>query len=207
MNLLPEALRDAFGPALLQSARAAYDSPGRHYHTWAHIDACLRHAAPLRLDDPFTVYAALLFHDAVYVAGAKDNEARSAQLAAAQLRAHGAVTEAQVARVEHLILLTASHGALPAHAPRDDQLLIDIDLAILAAPAPVYAIYAAQVREEWVPGVVTAAQYASGRAHFLRGMLAAPRLFHSHEFAAGEPAARENIRAELMGLAAPPGAA
>jgi len=194
---IPPEIAAALGEPLLDAAQAAYASPGRHYHTWTHIEACLREAARLRFDDALAVYAALLFHDAVYVAGAKDNEARSARMAAGELRSRAIVTPARIARVESLILLTASHGALPAQAPRDDKLLIDIDLSILAAAPADYASYAARVRDEWVPGVVSAAQYAIGRAAFLRGMLAAPRVFHSEEFSARESAARENIAHEL----------
>lgn len=199
---IPPEIASALGKPLLDAAQAAYGSPGRYYHTWAHIEACLRQASQLRFDDAFAVYAALLFHDAVYVAGAKDNEARSARMAATELRARTAATPAQIARVEHLILLTASHGALSAQAPRDDKLLIDIDLSILAAIPADYTNYAVQVRDEWVPGVVTAPQYARGRAAFLRGMLAAPCVFHSDEFAAREAAARGNITQELASLEA-----
>lgn len=197
---IPPEIASALGKPLLDAAQAAYASPGRHYHTWTHIEACLREAAQLHFDDALAVYAALLFHDAIYVAGAKDNEARSAQMAAGELRSRAAITPARIARVEHLILLTASHGTLPAQAPRDDKLLIDIDLSILAATPAGYANYAAQVRDEWVPGVVTARQYAAGRAAFLRGMLAAPRVFHSGEFSARESAARDNIAGELRTL-------
>ncbi|HEY4373780.1 MAG TPA: hypothetical protein VGN52_17770 [Burkholderiales bacterium] len=197
-NLLPPEIRDALGAAVIDAARDAYDSPGRHYHTWPHIEACLNEARGLRFDDAAVVYAALLFHDAVYVAGAKDNEAQSARLAARQLQ--GRLAAVRIARVEHLIRLTASHDALPAEAPRDDQLLVDIDLSILAAAPAAYARYAQEVRKEWVPAVVSAAQYAQGRAAFLRKVLAAPRIFHSREFAAREPAARANIAHELTAL-------
>jgi predicted metal-dependent HD superfamily phosphohydrolase len=196
---LPSDMHALLGDAMA-IARTAYDSPGRHYHTWAHIEACLREAASLRFDDPLAVHAALLFHDAIYVAGARDNEAQSARLAAASLQGHASFDTARIARVEHLILLTASHGALPADAPDDDKRLIDIDLSILAAPPAVYRQYAQDVRLEWVPRVVSEAQYAQGRAAFLRGVLAAPRIFHSAEFAAREGAARTNIAQELAAL-------
>ncbi|MDB5806091.1 MAG: hypothetical protein JWN73_3413 [Betaproteobacteria bacterium] len=197
---LPPDVHAALGGALVEAARAAYASPGRHYHTWTHIEACLREAGSLAFDDAPVVYAALLFHDAVYVVGAKDNEARSAALAAARLQGNAIFDAARIARVEHLILLTASHGALPADAPDDDKKLIDIDLSILAAPAEVYQRYARDVRREWVPQVVSPEQYARGRAAFLRGMLAAPRIFHSDDFAARETAARGNIGRELAAL-------
>jgi predicted metal-dependent HD superfamily phosphohydrolase len=199
---MPSDIATALGVPLLGAVQSAYASAGRHYHTWSHIEACLREAAGLRFDDRFAVYTALLFHDAVYVAGAKDNEARSAAMAAAQLREHTAATAAQIARIEQLILLTASHGALAGEAPGDDKLLVDIDLSILAASRERYDLYAAQVRDEWVPGVVTASQYAGGRAAFLRGMLQAPRVFHSTGFAPREAAARANIERELKALGA-----
>lgn len=197
---LPPDVYAALGAAVVEAARAAYDSPGRHYHTWTHIEACLREAAELTFDDALAVYAALLFHDAIYVAGAKDNEARSADLAAAQLQRCALFDGARIARVEHLILLTASHGALPVDAPEDDKKLIDIDLSILAAPAETYALYARNVRSEWVPQVVNEEQYAQGRAAFLDSVLAAPRIFHSAGFAAREAAARANIERELAAL-------
>lgn len=199
MAALPPDLAALFAP-LLDGLQRAYRSPGRSYHTWTHIEACLREAAGLRFDDAQAVYAALLYHDAVYVPGAKDNEARSAALAARELATRPGFTPQRIARVEHLILLTASHAGLASDPPRDDALLVDIDLSILAAPARDYARYAAQVREEWVPGVVNVAQYAAGRGQFLRGMLAAPRIFHSAEFAPREAAARANIEAEASGL-------
>lgn len=197
---LPPDVHAALGKAVVKAARAAYASPGRHYHTWAHIEACLRQAGKLAFDDAPAVYAALLFHDAIYVAGAKDNEARSAALAAAQLQGSTLFDAARIARVEHLILLTASHGALPANAPDDDKKLIDIDLSILAAPAEAYQRYTQEVHREWVPQVVSEEQYARGRAAFLRGMLAAPRIFHSVDFASRETAARGNIERELAAL-------
>jgi predicted metal-dependent HD superfamily phosphohydrolase len=199
MGALPTDLAALFAP-VLDGLRRAYQSPKRSYHTWTHIEACLREAAELRFDDAQAVYAALLYHDAVYVPGAKDNEARCAALAARELAPLPGFTPPRVARVEHLIMLTASHAGLAPDAPRDDTLLVDIDLSILAAPLQNYARYAAQVREEWVPHVVNAAQYASGRAKFLRGMLAGPRIFYSTEYAPREAAARANIEAEVSDL-------
>jgi predicted metal-dependent HD superfamily phosphohydrolase len=199
---LPPDLAALFAP-LMDGLRRAYESPGRSYHTWAHIEACLREAAGLRFDDARAVYAALLYHDAVYVPGAKGNEALSAELAVRELGSLPGFTPQRIARVQHLIMLTASHAGLAADAPRDDALLVDIDLSILAAPADAYARYAAQVREECVPGVVSAALYANGRAAFLRGMLAAPRVFHSPEFASREAQAHANMESEVLELEKP----
>ena len=68
---------------------SAYSEPHRHYHTTAHIDACL---AELDLagdlaSDRGEVEVALWFHDAIYRSWRHDNEQRSADLAAETLRA------------------------------------------------------------------------------------------------------------------------
>src|SRR5258706_16295203 len=65
----------------LERAHSAYQSPGRHYHTWEHVLACVEHLRSMSCESPRTVFLALLFHDAVYVAGASDNEEQSARLA------------------------------------------------------------------------------------------------------------------------------
>ena len=55
-------------------AREAYRSPGRHYHTWAHVEDCVEKLRAMPVDEPRRVFLALVFHDAVYVPGRKDNE-------------------------------------------------------------------------------------------------------------------------------------
>ncbi|MBE8228829.1 hypothetical protein IQA72_17620, partial [Leptospira borgpetersenii serovar Ballum] len=98
---------------------------------------------------PAEVYLAVLYHDAIYEAGRKDNEARSAALALQAIAQAPELAGVDTARVEQLILLTARHGALG----RDDvdaeaALFLDCDMAILAAPEPVFAAYDRGVAEE-----------------------------------------------------------
>ena len=70
--------------------RRAHEVPeGRAYHTWSHIQAFSRHFQTVAegpgWEHPVEAFMAIAFHDAVYVPGAKDNEARSAALATATL--------------------------------------------------------------------------------------------------------------------------
>ena len=217
---LPTALQTQGDAQLWRSIEALHATPPRAYHSWQHIQACLNAANTFTFDDPVSVYLAILFHDCIYIAGARDNEARSAETLQntpfkAQIspttgsrttprNALQASTEAEKAtffdalnRAVRMIHATANHSALPANASRDEKLMIDIDLGILATPPDVYNRYATQVHQEWVPAVVTAEQYQQGRAAFLRGMLTSKKIFHSKEFAASEEVARGNLAREL----------
>jgi predicted metal-dependent HD superfamily phosphohydrolase len=205
VELLPAELRTMGDASLWRSIEAGYATPPRAYHSFAHIEACLKAAQPLAFDNVIAVTLAIVFHDIVYIAGRKDNETESARfmhatlapyVRAAAAPAQRALTQA-LPHAARMIEATANHLALPADAPQDDKRMLDIDLGILATPPNVYARYAQQVRAEWVPAVVTDAQFNAGRAAFLRQMLAAPRLFHSAEFASSEAPARENMRQEL----------
>ena len=81
MSLISEPIRDELV--------RAYTAPDRHYHDLAHIEAMLASARAYHgaLSDPAAVAAAIWFHDAVYDTRRHDNEAKSAELAAARLAA------------------------------------------------------------------------------------------------------------------------
>jgi predicted metal-dependent HD superfamily phosphohydrolase len=180
---------------LLVRTRARYR--GRAYHSWSHVRACLDAFAPDAFERPAEVWAAILCHDAVYSAGASDNEARSAVLARAEL----AGLALDLDRVAEPIRLTARHGNLPpADVPDVDAgRFLDIDTSVLGAPPPVYDAYARGVRQEYarVPQLV----YAVGRARFLQRVLASERIFFTEDFHARLDArARENIGRELRAL-------
>ncbi len=124
---------------------------------------------------PAEVYLAVLYHDAIYVAGRKDNEARSAALALQAIARAPELAGVDAARVEQLILLTARHGDLgPDDVDAEAALFLDCDMAILAAPEPVFAAYDRGVAEEYkgscrasctAPGVAVPAGAAAGAAH------------------------------------------
>lgn len=140
------------GHGLMNRLLAAYGEPQRKYHTLQHLGECLSLFERCRqlAQHPAEVEMALWFHDAVYDIRGKDNEARSAAWAQAELKAAGVAAEV-VDRVAGHIMATC-HAALPEGA--DQQLLVDIDLAILGAPGARFIEYEGQVRAEyeWVPG-------------------------------------------------------
>lgn len=176
---------------------ARWSEPQRHYHALAHLEACLAGLDTHRAlsTDPAAVEAALWFHDAIYDPRAADNEARSATLAAAVLRA-ARVAEATVAKIENLVLATRAHES--GEDP-DTALLLDLDLAILGATPADYQAYAAAIRREyaWVPE----ADYRRKRAAVLARFLSRPRLYLTAPFfGRHEAAARINLAAEITAL-------
>ena len=166
----------ALAPALVELLAGAYAEPQRAYHTAAHIAEVLGWfdvvADDVGWEDPSAVYAAIVFHDAIYVPGAKDNEARSAAWCLA---------EGFSDRGAQLIELTARHGGLaPGDVDDEAARFLDCDMAILAADLAAFAEYDRQIAFEYQH--VPAEAYRTGRRAFLAGVLAKPRIFLSEYF-------------------------
>ena len=176
-----------------------YTEPHRRYHTLHHvvdvleqIDALL--AAGERIDDADAVELAAWFHDAVYVPGAADNEARSAHLATEALTCMG-LDSSRVDRVAALVLATARH----APDSRDAALLCDADLAVLGRERSGYLQYARQIRAEW--SHLDDAEYRRGRTAVLRGFLERPLPYHTASMRRQRGAqVAENLRDEIARL-------
>lgn len=161
------------------------------HHTLQHLSECIAHfesAIDLAIH-PGEVEVALWFHDAIYELKAKDNELRSAEWASRELSKAGASAE-QVQRVHALIMATC-HTATPIEL--DQQLLVDIDLAILGADPARFAEYDRQVRAEysWAPGFI----YRMKRKEVLKGFLNRPTIYSTSHFRERhEQNARTNLR-------------
>lgn len=190
----------------IDAARRAYRSPGRVYHTWNHILACLVEFKALNFERPRAVFLAILFHDAIYIPGHKDNEAQSAQLARMALSGTDGLPEAEVAAIERMILLTAAHQSHGGKLTPDEAKFLDIDLAILGKPWPAYEEYMNGIRKEYTPGVVPAAAYRAGRIAYLQRLSRSPSIFVTGERESmwGEQA-RANISREAGMLKAEQG--
>jgi predicted metal-dependent HD superfamily phosphohydrolase len=185
---------------LFERVRSAYDSPGRAYRAWPHIVACLKEFRQMTFDHPRAVLLALLFHDAIYVAGRKDNEAKSAELADHTLAELSDVAKSEREEISAMILLTASHHAI-GNPSRDAMTMLDIDLSILGAEWPTYEAYAAGVRREFCPAVVSDFKFNIGRLKFLRSMQQQTNIFLTDEMRSRrEQTAKENIAREIRQL-------
>lgn len=174
----------------------AYAEPQRHYHTLQHLRECLAQADEIErlAERPGEVLIALWFHDAVYDTHARGNEQRSADWAREVVTRAGS---AEIAERVHRLVMATEHHAVPD--TRDAQVLVDVDLSILAAEGERFREYARQVREEYrhVPEFI----YRRKRHQVLKGFLARPRLFSTEAYRERlEGRARENLHESVAEL-------
>ncbi|HJY78040.1 MAG TPA: hypothetical protein VKE95_15495 [Burkholderiales bacterium] len=200
VSSLPESWTRGCGPRVFAAAREAYGSAGRFYHTWDHVLDCVEKLGHFP-EAGRASFLALLFHDAVYVAGRKDNEARSAALAIEVLRRDARVEAGELQAVERMILATRDHRLAPGEHDAAVALVLDVDMSVLGAAPQTYRRYAEGVRAEYVPAAASATQFAAGRMAFLSRLLGPEPVFHTAQgFARWERAARENVARELAEL-------
>jgi predicted metal-dependent HD superfamily phosphohydrolase len=184
-------------PGFIELVRRAYASAGRVYHDIHHVEEVLRRFVEVARDvgwrHPREVYLALLFHDAVYVPGSRDNEARSADLARDVVAKYLPDPTLDRDRIAQLILLTSAHGRLsPADVDPDAALFLDCDMAILGADREVFEAYDAAIATEYAN--MAPADYLAGRRAFLAHLLDREYIFLSeYGRARWEAAARRNI--------------
>jgi len=169
---------------------ARYAERARKYHTARHINECLAILGRARhpeAPNPLVEYA-LWFHDAVYSTFSRKNEERSADWAAAVLARSG--TRAADIELMRSMILATRYAAKPTGAPQ--ELLVDVDLAILGAEADRYREFELQIRAEywWVP----TALYRRQRIAVLRSFVMRQSIYSTHEFRERyERIARNNI--------------
>ena len=199
-GLKPEA------PSHWAALAAAYE--GRAYHNLNHLREMLSHYAAL----PSTIrpfppdqterYAALfglalIYHDVIYVAGRRDNEARSADLLAQHLSPLG-VSKEEIHWCKQLIMATKTHQP-SVNDLGAEALLIDLDLAVLARPEAGYTAYTRGVRKEF--GLFPNFLYKPGRRKALQHFLDQPVIYCSSYFRnKWETTARDNLTRELHEL-------
>lgn len=177
---------------------AAYAEPLRAYHTLAHVAACLREldTVDLPASQSRSVEIALWWHDAVYDPRRADNEARSAELAAAHLAALGEPTP-RIAEAARLIELTAGH--VPERSDACGRVIVSVDLAVLGAEELEYDAYAAAIRREYAH--LSDAEFNPGRAAVLAHFLDADVIYPEPAFERrlGD-SARANLSREIARL-------
>jgi predicted metal-dependent HD superfamily phosphohydrolase len=188
---------EAPGDRLYEDLIARYLAPERHYHSLQHLDECFARLAESRqlAEHAHEIELALWFHDAIYDVRRQDNEERSASWAE-EVALRAGLSPQVAGRVRDLILATR-HDAIPDSG--DARLLVDIDLAILGAPAERFDEYERQVRQEyaWVPDLL----FRHKRREILEAFLARPHIFSTDYFQSRyEARARTNLERSIGAL-------
>ncbi|CAN7414162.1 HD domain-containing protein [Rhizobacter sp. LjRoot28] len=183
---------------LIDNLKVRLAEPHRHYHTLSHVESLLKHLHEWRhlAERPEIIEAAIWYHDVVYDPRLQDNEIASADIARFELMSIGWLG-VDVERVAGLVEATRHHAV--ADGDRDGWLFLDLDLAILGAPADAYDHYRDAIRAEyaWVPEE----RYLEGRAAVLRGFLERDAIYRTPALqAAWEAPARGNLARELQWL-------
>jgi predicted metal-dependent HD superfamily phosphohydrolase len=184
------------GDAVFDELVYRYAEAHRHYHTLAHVDACLAWLDWFCGDarHPEEVELALWFHDAVYDPRSHDNERRSGELARERLAAVG-VPAGALDRITAHVLATEHHAATGG----DGALVIDLDLTILGAPAPDFERFEAAIRREYAH--VGDAAFTLGRRSILEGFLSKAEIYFTPKIREElEVRARTNLKRRIAEL-------
>lgn len=186
-------------PEAVQSALIdSYTEPGRYYHNLIHIATMLEMIGEEESnpDRYFELAPAVLFHDFIYDAQAKDNEEQSSEYAATCLP-HYNVPKETIDIICELILCTKNHQILP-NIP-GSALMIDADLSILGSEPPLYDAYAKAIRKEYA--FVPQDRYRKGRIEFLQRFLDQPTIYKTPRIEVSHGSqARANMEREIATL-------
>ncbi len=184
--------------AMWAELEAAYQTPPRAYHNIQHVHEVAAHyeniATSNGWQNPKEVYLAVLYHDAIYQAGRKDNEARSADMAVAAIAKYLDAESIDAEKVRQLIELTARHGHLQSeNLDSDSKLFLDCDMAILGSEPTQFLAYDKAIASEY-RGKIPGWMFQFYRRKFLKDLLDSSRIYLSDSFhESHEAKARMNI--------------
>ncbi len=176
--------------------RGAHKVPPRAYHNLDHVLACLEEFDRVRrlAEEPDAIEVALWFHDSVYNPRYAENEEASAIMAKGWLDDSGAPAELGLT-VADLVFKTRHDPSDPPETI-DQQFIVDVDLAILGQPEPVFDAYEEKIRDEydWVDWEV----YRVKRPEILGRFLERERIYFTNEFHERyEAVARRNLERSI----------
>lgn len=174
-----------------------YAEKHRYYHTFEHIEHCLallesyQHLAKY----PNEIELAIWFHDAVYNVFSSTNEKDSAEMAF-EFALKAGLGSVIATRVSELVIATL-HGTIISSS--DQELMVDIDLAVLGCSPLSYKEFEIAVRKEYkkIPLFI----FKRGRKKILSSFLCRERIYTFPEFYQRyESQARENIKNAISAM-------
>lgn len=164
----------------------SYNSVGRYYHTMQHINEMFELSRRMYPTDYNLLNIAILFHDVVYNPLSKTNEEDSVKLFESY---DFKISKAHAKTIKDLIMVTKTHQTNGDYL---QDLMCDLDLAILGSDVIRFNEYERQIRHEYL--FATDEQYKAGRIEFIKKILARNTIFLTSEFQRlFEEKARENL--------------
>ncbi len=172
---------------------AEYSGNDRHYHGVGHIVSMLEGFDALKatFDNPLAAELAIFFHDVIYDPSRHDNEEQSARKMQDLLR--GLVGQTLLESAARSVQATKQHALTSSH---DTNLLLDLDMAILGQPWPVYERYAQGVMQEYLHVYGEVAYRHGRRTLFLEPAIAHGTVFLTDAFKSYNPQAIQNMERE-----------
>lgn len=174
-----DVFTDGIADAVVEVARRSYNRAGLSYHNYAHAQDILW----ILRDERLPVRLAALFHDAIYVPGATDNEERSAELMINALRVHQPGMRADyIETARKLILMTKDHR-IPDNATEEERdfLIADMYLGLSFMPHETAKKMELKIRDEWLSVGTTRKAFRKGRKEFLQSLLDDPDAYGMDE--------------------------
>ena len=175
-----------------------YSEKIRSYHNLEHVNDLLEAIDRVKdlAEKPPVLHFCAWFHDCIYDSQALDNEAKSAVCAVEALK-ELRVDDATITATTQIILSTQKHQ--PLLPSRDNQIFLDLDLAILSVEHNKYLKYAQAIRQEYQH--VSDRQYQQGRIEVLSQFLARDKIYYTdYYYHLLESKARDNLWAEIASL-------
>lgn len=179
---------------MLEEVLRSYSEPFRGYHNVKHLYemVCRVEKANSFVSDKAALIMSIFFHDKVYKPEARDNETKSAAEAVTWLQTVG-VTDTRIQKVEGAILATAHH--VSDSGDFDTEILLDLDMAILAANAERYEEYRQGIAREYF------GFDSIRRIEALEGLLSREKLYYHPQLLEIDPIqATRNIQGEIAKL-------
>ena len=195
------------GEPVFEEIRNHYAESHRSYHGLKHPVLLLDELQTARQRKPewfidskqdAAIELAIWDHDSFYDVRAKDNEERSAERAFQHARDLG--FSLQVGGRAKKLVLATKHIVPPEELAA--QIVVDIDLSLLAAPWANFAQDSQNIRREYAH--VSDRDFKNGQRDFLTSMLKRPRIYGTDYFHEKfETLARENLERSLREQFAP----
>ena len=168
---------------------AYYQESQRSYHNTNHIHECLCYADRLSELPGYSeeVEIAIWFHDAIYLAGAQDNERKSMEWFTAC--ADGHFGEQPIGEIQQLIMAT-DHKHMPTTLSQ--KLIVDIDLSGFSSERERFIADGKKIRAEY--SHVPDDEFIRDQTNFLNRLLDRPSIYSTDHFMQhNEQIARSNI--------------